>query len=196
MAQFKRKKQPKTTADYLKVARSFRAAVPSLTKYNRRRSLRPQEKSAITRAMNKVVRAGRGGTVVPLTKQQAKRLKSKDPLIGNGIRAVRLRQTSLERAKVSVKDGELRVRQNGRVWHYVPLPPDVKIVVEETEDIFNRNSGKTVRLTIWTAAGRLPVTRAELQDALDFLVEFFETYQSLDPAFDDWFLGLAYFVER
>ena len=100
-----RKKAKRTTNSYLKSSQNLKSFVPSLAKYRRRKTLTRWEKAAITRAENKIKEASRGGQLVPLTKRQAKKL-DKEVVIGNGIRAVRMR--GLQRnAKIDVKKGDL-----------------------------------------------------------------------------------------
>ena len=189
-------KKPRTTSDYLNTAKKGKAFVPSLQKYSRRKSLSRWEKAAITRAANNIAKASRGGTLVPLSKKQAKALKTKDPLVGHGIRAVRMRSVTLKKATVSVEKGELIVKQAGRKWHYIVTPPDLPSILDTAADIFERNKNRTVRMTIWTGAGRLPQTFATLEEIIAFFTEFINKYRALSPQFDEWFEGITYTVDR
>lgn len=191
MARKSSKTRPVTS--YLSSAKNNGTLVPSLKKYRRRKTLSAAEKAAITRAENHVKTASRGGELLALSKAEAARLKDKDALVGNGIRAVRMR--GARGAKVTVKkDGQLTLKRGSRQWFFEGQPPDPATLATRIGDIFSNATGE-VFLTVWTAAGRLPQTFPEVGPAIDFVTAFVEQYQSLDPDFEEWFLGIAWFEQ-
>lgn len=191
----KKTSKKRTTAQRIASARNNSKLVPSLRKYRRRKTLKPQEKSAITRAEKKIKRAGTGSTLLPITSKQARQLKDKSAIVGDGIRAIR--QRAAQGAKVRVVDGELVVKIRSREWHFEDFLPfqllemmaRIDILFDLAEDL-----EKELFITVWTASGRLPQTFPERIEAQREIETFVEKYRALDPDFDDWFLGLAWFM--
>jgi hypothetical protein len=189
-------KNKRKTSDYLQSARNNAAFVPSLAKYRRRKKLSRWEKAAITRASNKIAKAKRGSSLAPINKAQSKNLRDKSLIVGHGIRAIRLRTFDPKKDRVSIKAGELQHRRSGRVWHNKFTGTDIEKVAREIEKIFDRNKGRTVRLTALTGAGRLPATRATKKEALEFVISFMQQYSAIDPKFDEWFVGLTWSIDK
>lgn len=139
-------KKPRPIESYVKSARDNKKLVPSLSKYSRRKTLTRWQKSAITRAENKIAKQH---DLYALTKAQAKALRDKSLLVGNGIRAIRLRSTSPD-AKVSIVKGEIKVRSNGRRFHYIRA--DVSELITKGARVFDRFARP--ELWIWNKFGR------------------------------------------
>jgi hypothetical protein len=185
-----------------RTASSYRASVgelskfvPSLEKYKSRKRKKgprftPSEKAAITRAEKKVQAAGlSSGILRPLTKRQAAALKDRSLLVGNGIRAVRLRGID-PTAKITVKNGKLIVTSGKRTWRFQRSAPFPKEVMRRAKQAFTRGA-KAVDL--WFVQGRLGFAAASLNLFAERVAEFFAQYAESDPDFDDWFQGIAYY---
>ncbi len=186
----------RTLSQYLSAAKKNKNLVPSLTKYRKRKTLNRWEKAAITRAEKKIAKAARGGTLFALSKSQTKKLKDKEALVGNGIRAVRMRGAT--GGKVTVEKGRLILKRAGRKWHFEEFGiSELNALFARVSELFEiaDRSNRELFITIWTAAGRLPETKVEEQEALAFIANFIEQYRSLDPDFEEWFLGIAYFFQ-
>lgn len=128
------------TQSYLAVAKELAAFIPSLKKYSRRKkSLKPQEKSAIARAeklWQQASHSKRGVyNLVPVSKRDAK--KHKDDLYTfetihkkkdgteviktHRFNAVQLQNTS-PTSKLSWSRNGMLIESNGRKWFYLKLP--------------------------------------------------------------------------
>lgn len=104
-----------------------------------------------------------------------------------------------------------------RKWYYLYLPPDISAIEDALLDIqssLRRNEVANVH--VLTAAGiegfgntltkEQDIDAVFLDAAEDAIGDtgsvlahfnaFITKYSSLDPTFDDWFLGLAYFVQK
>lgn len=199
--------------------------MPSLKKYSRRKKLNRWEKAAITRASNNIASASRGRALAPLSKTQAKKI-NKNFIVGKGIRAAPVRQAEIEGGKLRVqKDGNFTIeRKRGgrkRVWHYEYLLPELDEIVGALEEVQKRlRKNQLANVHVLTAAGieglghtltkesELPsMEEVELLDmepdvaeglaaVIQHFINFISKYSSLDPTFNDWFLGLAYFVQK
>ncbi len=149
-------------------AKALSLLVPRLKKYNRRKTLKPSEKSAITRREKQL----KGVThLFPITKKQARKLKGKTFL--PGIQAIRLRGVS-PNAKIKVnKTGDITIIDNGNEWIYWSLDREqvrskrdmkkagrdafrkqfpIEIVSEMARKAFNKINVQGVSL--WTHGGR------------------------------------------
>lgn len=116
----KKKKQPRSDASYLQAAKQLSPIVPKLRKYRKRKTLTRYEKSAITRREKQLKNIP---FLVPVTKQQARRLKKK--LFLPGIQAIQLRNVP-EGSKIRFKkrgDIEIISATGGR-WIYWSLDRD------------------------------------------------------------------------
>lgn len=179
----------RTTSSYLGAVRANAQLVPSLRKYRRRKKLTRWEKAAITRAENKVRTAGgNAGILHPITEKQYRSLKDKSIIVGNGVRAVRLRGIG-PRSSVSVKDGEVVVKSGKRTWRFRRVTPFPSDVVEKAESAFKRGA-KAVDL--WLVQGRLGRAASNIQLFAEIVAEFFNQYDETD-GFDDWFEGIAFY---
>lgn len=168
--------------NYLRSASKLKKFVPSLEKYTGKKKLTAQEKSAIARAEKKVREAGR---LIPLTPLQAKRLKDKSALAGNGIRAVRVDNTQ-DGARVYVdKKGNLKIKSGGRTIQYVSADfPDG--VMAAAEKVFAKNRRATVWL--WLKAGRANKASRDEADFARYIMSKLQAYKETDQ----WILGIAY----
>lgn len=181
----RRRKAKRPTSSYLSAAKSNRDLVPSLKKYSRRKNLTRWEKSAITRAGNKIRHAGGRSQLFSLTKIQARRLKDKDPLIGGGVRAIALRNTAPD-SKVHVRKGKISVQTNGREIKYISAKADIGAILNEIEKAFKKPGINTVWL--WTVKGRAQRGFRSMERALEELRAAFEAYTNTD----EWLLGIAH----
>ncbi len=217
-------KKKLTNADYARLAKSNSKFVPSQKKYRRRKAFNRWEKAAISRASNKIAKASRGRTLQPLTKKQARKI-DRAFVIGNGIRAVPVRAAEIVNGNLRVeRDGNFTIirEQKGRKrrWHYIHLLPDINEVIIALEDIAKKlRRNEVASVHVLTAAGIEGVGHTIVKDdtgqLIDFLdevdesinneeiapvllhfINFINKYSSLDPSFEEWFLGLAYFVEK
>lgn len=178
------KKNPKSTADYLKSAREIKAFAPSLAKYSRRKSLRPQEKAAIQRKLNLVSKLSRSAELKPLTKQQFKSLRDKSVTVGQGIRAVRLRNQP--DAKISVERGRLIVRSHKRKFEYFKTRSDADSIIDKARDLFAKRKRRQA-VYLLNQYGRSAQGFGDLNSLTRFLDERWSQYK----ATQEWFKGLV-----
>ena len=168
--------------NYLRAAAKLTKLVPSLEKYSGRKKLSTQEKSAIARAEKKVREAGR---LIPLTKLQAKKLKDKSAMAGNGIRAVRVDNTQAGARVYVDKKGNLKIKSGGRTIQYVSADfPDGVMV--EAEKVFAENRRATVWL--WLKGGRANKASRDEADFARYVMSKLQAYKQTDQ----WILGIAY----
>ena len=183
-----KKKHP---PNYASIAKTLSGVVPSVKKYSKRKRLNRWEKGAITRAANKVKREGGLGSLQPLTKQQAKKLRNKNALVGDGINAIHV-QNVTRTGKVSIDDsGEILIRDRGRTFHTVSLPLDINAYLAEAERLIDEH-GNRVAIFPWTVKGRA----AEGFNSLNKLAEalankYFFRYKQIE----EWLLGFVYYVQ-
>lgn len=192
----KQRKAKKSLGDYLKSATNNAALVPSLKKYKRRKQLKPQEKAAITRAAKNIAKVSRGATLVPLTKSQVKALgPGKAAMPGRGIRAIGLRSGVIKDAKISVRKGQVLVRQKGkkhkRIWHFIPTAPDINDIEPVLKKWFRSGKGQ-VSAHPYTTMGHVQEGYPTLAQAIAGFAEFITRYSLADPTgFAKWFEGVA-----
>ena len=181
----RRRKTKRPTSSYLISAKSNRDLVPSQKKYSRRKTLSRWEKAAITRAENKIRTAGGKNQLFSLSKSQAKRLKNKDPIVGGGIRAIALRNTSPS-SKIHIRKEKLSVQTNGREIKYISAPANIGAILKEIETVFAKPGRHTVWL--WTVKGRAQRGFRSMQRALEEIRAAFEAYTNTE----EWLLGIAH----
>lgn len=179
----KSKKRPANS--YIAAAKKLKIYAPGLAKYAKRKTLKPHEKSAIARK-EKLLRHTEN--LIPVTAQQAKTLKRKNALVGNGIRAVRMRNTAPD-AKVKIRNGQLFVESNGRTFEYVSVEAEPRSLLAVAEDIFNNS--KNVTVWLWLNAGRAAAGYRTIELFAQNVIANFNQYQ--DAA--EFILGLAYLDE-
>lgn len=116
-----KKKQTRTSEDYLASAKQMMALVPSLKKFKTRKTLKKSEKRTIRRREKQLQSIP---FLVPVTKAQAKKLGRKK-LFLPGIQAIQLRNVP-EGSKISIKKrGDVQVIQpSGQRWIYWSLNRD------------------------------------------------------------------------
>lgn len=136
--------KPKRSVDsYLQSARSLARFAPGLSKYRRRKTLKPSEKGAITRKENAL--AFHTDKLIPVSKKLARQLKDQlfvptkrifdeetqqvryeEGKTRQGIRAIELRNTGAD-AKIHKVKNDMIVTSNGRTFLYWKLDrEDVK----------------------------------------------------------------------
>jgi hypothetical protein len=149
-------KGQRPAASYSSSAKALSQWAPSLKKYAHRKRLTRWEKAAISRK-EKILRHTEN--LHPLTKQQARAAKRAGiPIVGKGIRAVRLRNTA-SGAKIRIKDGKLVVGSNGRAWNYVPVdPPNEENLAAAADDVMENEpydeETEYIQVNLWTTSGR------------------------------------------
>ena len=216
----------KSTIDYVKAAKAASRFVPSLKKYRNRKTLNRWEKAAISRAANNVAKASRGRALAPLTKAQAKKVNKNFIVgHGIRAIPVRASELDGGKLRVD-KNGNFTIKRTkggkSRTWHYVYLPPDIDAIIDALDDLQNSlRRNEIANVHVLTAAGieglghtlskdsELPPI-GEVEEMLDtepdyaeglaavirHFIAFISKYSTLDPSFNDWFLGLAYFVQK
>jgi len=113
----KKKKVQRSDASYLASAKSLSPIVPKLRKYRKRKTLTRYEKSAIARREKQLKNIP---FLVPVTKQQARRLKKK--LFLPGIQAIQLRNVPPDSKIKFNKKGDITVTTaGGQRWIYWSL---------------------------------------------------------------------------
>ena len=159
-----KRKKPRTVNSYIKSVERLAKFAPSLRKYKRRKRLNRWEKGAIARK-EKVI--GSTENLFALSKRQTKALskESRSAIVGKGVRAVRLRNTSSE-AKVRIREGFItteetvkdkkKAKRKRRKIRYVPVPADLGALIKAGLDIFDRaeSRGKIVTVWLWLDTGR------------------------------------------
>jgi hypothetical protein len=154
----KKKRQGRPIQSYLESARELSKFIPALKKYKRRKTLKPQEKAAITRK-EKIVRYT--DYLIPVTKKQARELKDHlfqpETIIKTGkrrgqtqrhkgIQAIQLRNTGADTRIIS-GGKNLLIASNGWLWAYwhIPIPKkntatpsarELQLVKQYAEDAF------------------------------------------------------------
>lgn len=122
--------------------------IPSLAKLKGKQRITSAEYSAVTRAKKKLRHTE---NLRPVTAKQAKELRKRGLLAGNGIQAIRLRSTA-ENAKVRVHKDGVVVTSNGRTFEYHPVKPDIDALADVGERLLDRRDVKQIFL--WTSRGR------------------------------------------
>ncbi|HKI68324.1 MAG TPA: hypothetical protein VKA67_01960 [Verrucomicrobiae bacterium] len=130
-------------------------------------------------------------------------------LVGHGIRAVRLRNFDPKRDKFGVEKGRIKTHRRGsrRTWHYEHIPflgevETIRLIADKVLDILSRHKGKEVDFQIWTGAGRISIGAGALfgdeseDEAIGILTGFVSQYAGISPQFEEWFLGIAWSVEK
>lgn len=112
----------------------------------------------------------------PLTEKQAKALAKaghKDLLVGKGVRAIRLRNTSPE-AKVRIRKDGLIVTSNGRTWEYHPVAPTVDALADYGVMLLER--GDVAQINLWTNRGRVNEGFSRKSAWIEYLRDRFAQY--------------------
>lgn len=108
----------------------------------------PAQKAELTRAKKKLRHTQ---NLIPVTEKQAKALKKKGLLVGKGVRAIRLRNTS-PGAKLKVLKSGVVVTSNGRRWEYHPYPADIDTLSSAGHALIARDD--VARIHLWLSKGR------------------------------------------
>lgn len=131
-----------------KQIRDMSRFIPSLSKLKGKTRITSAEYAAVTRAKKKLRHTE---NLRPVTAKQAKELRKRGLLAGNGIQAIRLRSTA-ENAKVRVRKNGVVVTSNGRTFEYHPVKADIDALAEAGEALLDRRDVKQIFL--WTSRGR------------------------------------------
>jgi hypothetical protein len=118
----------------------------------------------------------------PITELQAKHAP-KGTVVGGGIRAIRLRNTSPKdagtRVKTVTKEGVV-ITTNGRDWEYHPVaatPQEIQEVLIETgRELFNRSKNPPWQLHLWTAKGRANFGVTSFEKWAQYIMGAFNKY--------------------
>lgn len=209
----RRKKPNRTVQEYIEAAKRLAKFAPSLQKYKRRKTLTKYEKSAIARK-EKILRYV--DHLVPLTKQQARKMK--DQLFAPGIRAIQLRDTS-PGARIEKINKDMIVTSNGRTWLYWKLEKldtqnwkrKRKTVFGEAAQTYFQESieafpiekierlvkhafkkiPKKKQIHLWTKSGRVAKGFTGINAFMDWLLsEHVRAYRNTD----EWVNGIAILV--
>jgi hypothetical protein len=180
---------------YVNSAKGNSELIPSLKKYRRRKKLNRWEKSAITRAANKL-KALRSVNLVPVTKKQAK-LLGKKIVVGGGIRAIELDGFGRD-SKLTIKDGKPVIKSRTRGVVLVPTEAALEPMAAALKRAFNQKGNVTVWL--WTTRGRTKFPIMSLKIGLAKINELFTVGTSdgvrLSGNPQDFLLGIQYLVEN
>jgi len=184
-----KKKRVRTVDNYLTTAKNLATFAPSLRKYGRRKTLSRWEKSAITRKQNLLKHTDR---LFPITKRQARAIENKDMIVGNGIRAISLRNTA-DDAEIHIRKGQLVIHSGDRTFNTFNVSPaNIDNLIETAELLFDRFGNR--RVTVWlnTKAGRADRGFRSLPLLINYLVGQFAQY-ARDT--EQWIFGWQYLVE-
>ena len=155
----------------------FSKYIPSLESLKGREKISSAEYGAFKRAKGKLRHTD---NLKPVTAAQAKRLKGK--LVGGGVRAVRLRNTSPD-ATVRVRKGGIIVTSNGREWEYHPVSVRnagelAEALIKKGYSLFARKNKPAWQLHMWTSKGRSNEGAASYEKWVQLVVAFFNAYQN------------------
>lgn len=184
--------KPKFKKNYQGIAKSLSKVAPNLAKYIKRKKLNQWEKAAITRTANRIAGKGGVGTMRGLTRNEFRRLKSKDAIIGEGVRAIYVQNIS-PTGKVSVtRDGEIRIKDNRRTFESVSLDLDMSAFLEAASEIY-AGHGPRANVFIWTVKGRSKEGFNNIDDLASALAErYFLRYKQIE----EWLLGIIWYAEK
>lgn len=115
-----KKKPIRATGDYLASAKSLSKLVPSLKKFNKRKTLTKSEKATIRRREKQLKNIP---FLVPVTPAQAKKL-TRRKLFLPGIQAIQLRNVP-EGAKIKIRKRDIEVIIGSHRWIYWGLDRDI-----------------------------------------------------------------------
>ena len=166
-----------------------------MKKYRKRKKLNRWEKSAITRAENKL-KALRNVNLVPVTPKQARAL-GKKIIVGNGIRAIELDGFGRD-SKLTIKDGKPIIKSRTRGVVLVPTEAELGPMADALEAAFKHKGNVTVWL--WTTRGRTKFPIMSMKVGLAKINELFTVGTSdgvrLSGNPEDFLLGIQYLVEK
>lgn len=126
--------------------------VPNIAKLKGREKITPQEAGYLTK---KAQQLRYTSSLKPITEKQEKALKASghsDLLVGKGVRAIHLRNTSPD-ARMSVRKDGIFVTSNGRKYEYHPVDADPDALAREGEKLLERDDIAAIYL--WTGNGRV-----------------------------------------
>lgn len=155
--------------------REYSKFAPGLSKLKGKSRITSAERAQLTR-LKKALRHTEN--LKPLTEKQAKALAKaghKDLLVGNGVRAIRLRNTSPE-AKIRIKKDGLIITSNGRTWEYHPVAAEIGALADYGIALLER--GDVAQINLWTNRGRANEGFSRKQAWLDYLHDRFAQYVS------------------
>jgi hypothetical protein len=162
--------------------------IPSLEKLKGKRGLTASELGQLTRAKKKLRYTE---NLRPLTEKQAKKLQKMgqgNAIVGNGIRALRLNNTS-PHAKIRVNKNGVIVVSNGRNWGYHPAKDtDAKSVADLGEKLLKQLDVSGISL--WTVKGRANEVFSYPKEWFEWVTAYYQGYAQTD----DWVLGVAFLI--
>lgn len=174
-----------------KKIREFSKFVPALEKYKGKEKISSSAYGLFKKAEKKLRHTE---NLKPVTEKQAKKL-GKKYLVGGGIRAIRLRNTSDKDAHTRVKtvrDDGVIITTNGRDWEYHPIsvsnPGEVpEALIEKGRELFNRKKNPPWQIHLWTAKGRAGQGFTSFPAWARFVLKEYNSYT--DPT--EWMKGVA-----
>lgn len=210
------KSRPRTAKSYIAAAKKLSALAPSLKKYTTkefqaqaRKGIIPAAAKAAIARKEKLLRHTEN--LHPLTKKQYKAAKKLGITAGNGLQAMRLRNTE-DKARIRVTKDGLKVGTNGRTITYVVVePPELESIIaaaaeafggeyetyegddENPEEIDVTNDGDyNVTVWLWTIAGRASRGFRSLALFIEDISKAFQAYTNQL----DWIRGIAWLREK
>lgn len=215
----KKKRQRRPIQSYLESVRELSKFVPALKKYKRRKTLKPQEKSAITRKEH-IIRYT--DYLIPVTKKQARKLKDHlfqpETIIKTGkrrgqvqrhkgIQAIQLRNTGSD---VQIISGgkDLLIESNGWLWAYWRIDnPTARNVKQAGTDAFENpeayeiervialaqkafDNPETKGVYLWAESGRVGEGFTSLKQFIRWIASDYAKYKNTDR----WVKGIAILV--
>ena len=152
-----KRKKPRPVNSYLKAVDKLAAFAPSLRKYKRRKKLNRWEKAAITRK-EKIIGSTENLFAVSARQRKAMSKETRSAIIGKGVRAVRLRNTS-SKATLRITRGEItteeriKTKKKGkrrvRKIRYISVRPDLDVLIEKAIELFDRAERRSQIMTVW-----------------------------------------------
>lgn len=155
--------------------REYSKFAPGLSKLKGKLRITSEQRAQLTRT-KKVLRHTEN--LKPLTEKQAKALAKaghKDLLVGKGVRAIRLRNTSPE-AKVRVRKDGLIVTSNGRTWEYHPVAAEIDALADYGIMLLDR--GDVAQINLWINRGRANEGFSRKSAWIEYLRDRFAQYVS------------------
>lgn len=160
--------------------------MPSLKEMSKKRHLSSSEMGKLTRARKRLRHTE---NLRPVTEKQAKILKKRKLLAGNGIQAIRLNNTS-PNAKIRLRKNGVLVSSNGRTWEYHSVLITMEDMIDAGEALLER--GDIAQINLWTTKGRGNEGFAYAEAWANYLREYWQKYESQE----DFMNGIAALVSE
>lgn len=186
------------TENYIRLVGKLSKYDRSLNKYKRRKTLKPQEKAAITKAKNKfkeVVNLNSAESTKrlrSLTKSQIKALKDKSVLIP-GTNSILVDPNA---GKISIRKGKIISEVGKRNITYLKTFPSVEAVIEAAEIIFKRENKKYIyHVAPWLENGAYNFF-FDFESFSEFVENLFSSESHAYNVPEGIIQGIAYFREE